>query len=165
MKNSLLTIVCLALCGCTAPRTYTQPGAVPGGISSEITSPNVITNSILDRLDIRVLIESVDGKSTATFWGFLTDSMPYAEAACVKPGRHYLGLRYDPRGLGGFQSHVLGRVWFDAEAGKNYFVRGGVVGDVVEFWMEDGETGRVVGGLAGGETPLDGNTNQPPAAH
>ena len=34
MKNSLLAIVCLALCGCTALRTYTQPGVVPGGITS-----------------------------------------------------------------------------------------------------------------------------------
>jgi hypothetical protein len=164
MTRSLLAIVCLALCGCTTPRTYTQPGAVHGGMSSEITVPAADTNAILHKFENRVFIMSIDDKSTATLWGFLTDNEPYAEIACVRPGRHHLNLKYksaDPT----FGFFAFGRVWFDAEAGKNYFVRDRIKGYTVEFWMEESETGKVVGGLPGGETPLDEQTNQPSAIH
>jgi hypothetical protein len=163
MKKSLVTMACLALCGCTTPRIYTEPGALEkGGGSAMITAESKNTNSFFHGFDYDLQIMSVDGKSTFSLWWLLRGSGPYAGAALVKPGRHHLRLKYsyeDP--LTAYEA--TGVVWFDAEAGKPYIASGRANGYSVFFRMEEGDTHKVVGGLPGGETPLNEQTNQPTA--
>ena len=76
----------------------------------------------------------------------MTDTAPYAEYAWVTPGRHYLDLHYTY-----MNSFAWGQVWFDAEAGKTYVIRKQITGYSVRFWVEEEETGKLAGGIPGGE--------------
>lgn len=92
-----------------------------------------------------------------TVEGLLTDKAPYAEMAYVKPGRHYLNLRYTYG-----PTFADGRVWFDAEAGKTYIIHRKATGYQIAFWMEELGTGKVVGGIPGGEPPSDKSSSKQP---
>lgn len=150
MTKLLFAALCLLLCGCATQRTYTQAG-VPHdpAASAMIVCESENTHKILNGLNQKVFIAKIDEKSTFTVKGALTDTAPYAEAAYVTPGRHYLDLQYSH-----LNSYAWGRVWFDAEAGGSYVVRRQISGYAVTFWVEDMETGQAVGGIPGGEPPL-----------
>ena len=146
--------------GCATPRTFTEQGASrEASQGAKITCESEHTHTILNGLNQKVFIAAIDGKSTYTIGGSLTDTEPYAEAAYVKPGRHYLDLKYRY-----FDSFASGKVWFDAEAGGSYIIRRKVKGYAIVFWVEDLGTGKVVGGIPGGEPSIDDqlNTKSPP---
>ncbi|MBA4147558.1 MAG: hypothetical protein H0X66_05545 [Verrucomicrobia bacterium] len=157
VSKLLLMALCLVLCGCATQRTYTQKGVpLDPSASAIIMCDSENTHKFLNGLNKKVFIARIDGKSTFTVKGALTDTDPYAEAAYVSPGRHYLDLKYSH-----YNSYAWGRVWFDAEAGGSYIVRRRISGYSVIFWVEDMETGKVVGGIPGGEPPLGDRPKAP----
>ena len=44
-----------------------------------------------------------------------------------------------------------GKIWIDCEAGKTYAIRRDIDGYKVRLWAEEEDTGKVVGGIPGGE--------------
>jgi hypothetical protein len=157
----LLAGVGLGLCGCASPRTYTQPGASgEHGRSAKVICESDHTHSILQGLNQKVFIAAIDGKTTSTLTGALTDTEPFAEIAYVTPGRHYLDLKYSH-----LNHFAWGKVWFDAEAGGNYIVRRKIEGYSVMLWVQDQQSGKPVGGIPGGEpstTPGVGTPSDSP---
>jgi hypothetical protein len=96
-------------------------------------------------LDRAVWITKIDAKAT------LKPSSLHLhppEEAWVESGRHYLEVRYTDHG-----GHADGKLWLDAEAGKTYIVRKKIEGYGVRFWIEEKESGKVVGGSARGGEP------------
>jgi hypothetical protein len=151
MTKYLFVLICLAVCGCTAPRTYVQAHASrQDGKAAKVACDSSHAHKVLNGLDQKVFIAAVDGKSTFTLGGALTDTAPYAESAYVTPGRHYLDLEYTY-----LNSFAWGKVWFDAEGGGSYMIRHKASGYELFFWVEDLATGKAVGGIPGGEPPSD----------
>jgi hypothetical protein len=62
------------------------------------------------------------------------------------PGRHIISVEFSLN-----NSSTTGRLWLDAEAGKSYIVRKRIEGYGVHFWIEETDTGRIVGGTEPGE--------------
>ena len=162
-------ILFLFLVGCESDGTTAgipKSPATPVGpaLLVKISCDSDHAHSMLMGLDHRVFIAAVDGKSTFTMAGMLSSPLPYIESAEVVPGRHYLDLRYAYTNL-----RASGKVWFDAESGHAYIVRKQTSGYDIKFWVEDVGTGKVVGGLPGGEplTEASGKTEpaKPPGAN
>ena len=151
----LIALICFALCGCASPRTFIQAGASKETNSAKITCDSETNHNVLIGLNSKVYIASIDEKSTATFAGFMTDAEPYAQVAYVTPGRHYLDLKFSQ-----MNSFAWGRVWLDAEAGKSYIIRKKAKNYAITFWVEEMDTGKIVGGIPGGE-PESGDTPTP----
>jgi hypothetical protein len=155
MRKVFLAIICIALAGCsTAPTIYTQPGATEKSV--KIACESESDHTILTGLNQKVFIAAIDGKSTHSIAGELVGRNQYAEAAYLKPGRHYLDIEYLH-----MNSFAYGHVWFDAEAGKAYVVRRKIKGYEVYFWIEELRTGKIVGGIPGGEPETNQSPNQP----
>jgi hypothetical protein len=137
MRFAILPLV-LALGACAAPvvQMYEGPTLAP-------------SQQVLVRVDQRgrtfaserVDIETVDEKRTlGTGEGILSASRG-AQAVYLLPGKHTLRLRY--RGPG---STATANLWFVAETGGSYLVKGAQTGEGVKIWIEDEKTGSPVGG-------------------
>ena len=116
------------------------------GRSAKIECDSEHSHGILIGLDQKVFIAAIDGKSSFTLSGLLTDTAAYSEIAYIKPGRHYVDIKYTHLG-----SFADGKVWFDAEAAGSYIIRQRIKGYGVLFWVEDQNTHKIVGGIPGGE--------------
>jgi hypothetical protein len=69
-----------------------------------------------------------------------------SNAQTLSPGMHIITVEASVNNM-----HAGGRLWLDAQAGKSYIVRKRTVGYGVHFWIEETDTGRVVGGEQSGE--------------
>ena len=147
MTKFIFALLSAVLCGCASPRTFVQPAAaVDRDKSALVTCESEHGHTVLQGLNQKVFIAAIDNKSTFTMNGFLTDTAPYAESAYVTPGRHYLTLQYNHMNV-----YARAIVWFDANAGESYLVRRRIEGYSVMFWVEEANTGKIVGGIPGGE--------------
>lgn len=152
MKFLLFSITCLTLYGCASPRIYTQEGlSLERDNPAKIACDSERNHKVLLGLNRKLYITAIDGESTLTWSSTFSDVRPYAEAAYLKPGRHYLDLVFTF-----LNSDAHGTVWFDAEAGGSYLVRWKMSGYGVSTWVEDLNTHKVIGGVPGTE-PSEGN--------
>jgi len=147
IKYILILAVLLCSLGCSTPPPYK---AYQGEenlsdlalIQCDLEHPRKLFGLIIERF----MIMKIDGKSTFSLARSLTADQEYAQQALVKSGRHYLDVKYALR-----RGYASGDLWFDAEAGKTYVVRKAVRRRGIIFWIEEKESGKVVGGIPGGE--------------
>jgi len=94
-----------------------------------------------------IWIMTIDGKTTLTDFDSFIGLLRFPEQVLAEPGRHTFEVRF-VRGTGSAE----GKLWLDAAAGKTYIVRKEIKGYNIRFWIEDKESGKVVGGnVRGGE--------------
>lgn len=70
--------------------------------------------------------------------------LDYVNEIWLLPGKHSVGLRYSRNA-----AHAQADLWFVAEAGKSYVGKYEQRGMRVRIWLEEADTGRRVGGVAG----------------
>ncbi|WP_457097786.1 hypothetical protein [Lysobacter sp. P5_B9] len=93
-------------------------------------------------LDRKVFITQLDGKSLYRM-GWTTE---YPEAMRIWPGTHSIGVRYLHSSMGGpVVNYANALLTLDAKAESKYIVRKLIVGGSIRFWIEDMDTGEVVG--------------------
>jgi hypothetical protein len=137
MKKHLAVVLCLSLCGCFTPWTYTQDGAQTQGEKAiKVICQSEHNHSVFNGLDHRLYILDIDGTQTPK-----ANELLYPESAYVAPGRHEVEIQSATS-----FSVATGRVWFVAEAGKSYMIHQTPQGNGVVFWTEELGTGKVVGG-------------------
>jgi hypothetical protein len=90
----------------------------------------------------RVIITRIDHEKVHGPRLFSFESNPQD----LSPGRHIISVEIQVT-----TSTATGRLWLDAEAGKSYIVRRHIEGYGVRFWIEETDTGRVVGGVEPGD--------------
>lgn len=146
MKYILISTVTPIVLGCaTVPPYKAYQGEKKPSELAVIQCDSEHTSNMFVALDERLYISKIDGKSTFNLMHALSANQEYPEQASVEPGRRYLELRYQGRGYAKMD------LWLDAEAGKIYIVRKKAGGGKVRLWIEEKETGKVVGGIRGGE--------------
>lgn len=146
-KFILIFTVVLSLLGCaTVPPYKAYQGEKKLSDLAIIQCDSEHAHKIFVALDERVYISKIDDKSTFNLMHALTANQEYPEQASVEHGRRYLEVRYQ-----GHSGYTKMDLWFDAEAGKTYIVRKAVEGRNIRFWIEEKESGKVVGGIRGGE--------------
>ena len=137
--RSLLIPSLLLLCVACQPPPFFQ--AYPGPLlAAEEHARIVVVPGSIPRF--RPSISCVDGKSTDPT-GITTH---YPPEAFVLPGRHYFTVLFA-------QPHFWteAALWIDAEAGRTYHVNWDLQAHGMRFWVVDGETRAVVGGIVGSE--------------
>ena len=149
MKYVLISTIILIVLGCASVPPYkAYQGEKKPSELAVIQCDSEHTSNVFVALDERLYISKIDGKSTFNFAHALTANQEYPEKAYVEPGRRYLEFRYQGRGYAKMD------LWLDAEAGKTYIVRKEAGGGKVRLWIEEKGTGKVVGGIRGGEPEL-----------
>ncbi|XLZ70585.1 hypothetical protein ABT364_01080 [Massilia sp. SR12] len=142
--NRLLLILVAAACltGCATDNFVSYEGpARPASEVAVIYGAATNDHKILKGLDDGIAIIAVDKKLTSVVWGG-----NFATKVTVLPGRHYFSLRWAHAGVS-----AQGKIWIDCEAGKTYVIQRKIVGYKVRLWAEEEGTGKVVGGIPGGE--------------
>ncbi|MFL6604790.1 MAG: hypothetical protein ACJ8R9_26125 [Steroidobacteraceae bacterium] len=126
----------------TAPQSKSDGAPVPAAVAT-ITGYTSSKRKLLGP-DQRVIITRVDHKKVRGTGLFSYKS----NTETLSPGRHTIGVQLQVSALS-----ANGRLWLDAEPGKAYIVRKRVEGYGVRFWIEEVDTGRVVGGMDSSSDP------------
>lgn len=103
-------------------------------------------HDLLGGLDQRLYISKIDNEGTFSFFYSIISNQMFPESAYVLPGRHYISINY--RNLNWYAN---GQLWLDAEKGETYIVRKAMKNYEIRFWIENERTGKLVGGIPGGE--------------
>jgi hypothetical protein len=111
--------------GHVAPRTFARITGYTG-VPGKLFSPKQ-----------RVLITHIDDTKVPGPRIFSGESNPQD----LLPGRHIITVAIDVENM-----HATGRLWLDAQEGKSYIVRKRIQGYGVRFWIEETDTGKMVGG-------------------
>lgn len=132
-------------------RAQTAEAAPVAGVGRNATIKGSATHKhkIYKSYDERLVITHLDGKSllkvTPAF--FFTGYAKYPEEISVAPGRHYIDVLYD----GGRTTFSNVGLWLDAEAQKTYQLRRKLSGYSIQVWIEEVDSGNIVGGIKGSE--------------
>jgi hypothetical protein len=115
--------------------------AAPRGASARITGYTSGQGKVFGPKQ-RVIITRIDHEKVHGPRLFSFESNPQD----LSPGRHIISVQIYLN-----TSSATGRLWLEAEAGKSYIVRKRIEGYGVYFWIEETDTGRVVGGVQPGD--------------
>lgn len=129
-------------------RSLAQTDApTPNENSATIIGESEHRHKINRHMDRRILITRLDEKSLLkSRLSLVFGIVNYPEQITVAPGRHYIDVQYTY-----FNTYSNQKLWLDAEAGKTYIVKKKITGYSVQFWIEEADTGKVIGGIPGGE--------------
>ena len=141
-RLTLLAVLSALIAGCA---TIAEPELPTSSVDSgraRISGDSETAHKFWKGLDQRVFITKLDGKSQFR----LSLTSDYPQTVIVVPGRHYLDVQYRL-----FNMFANGKLWLDAEAGKSYLIKKKQRQYAVSLWIEEADSGRVVGGVPGGE--------------
>ena len=87
-----------------------------------------------------VALHKIDGKEPSSTTWLVRHRSPLS----INPGKHNIELSYV---VGTSYGHM--KLWFVATPGNSYIVRGDSSGYSFKLWVEEEQTGKRVGGIAG----------------
>jgi hypothetical protein len=145
--RSAVLVWLFLLPGANVAEAAAQPsGTTAATAVATISGSTSGTHTILTGFNQRILITRIDHKTL--FLAMFLSGKP--NTVTLTPGRHRIRVNLEVTGL-----VAIGKLWLDAEAGKAYIVRGRSERQGVQFWIEEADTGSIVGGIDPGENSDD----------
>ena len=142
---AFIPLVVSLLVGCAAGPRQVYPGTrLSVDQEAKIsTDSEQAHGAVAPGFDRKIYLVSINGQRLTDTKAALGGQMnPYPTEAYVLPGRQELQVKYVY-----MNRFADGRLWFEAQAGKEYRVRYRIDGYAIVFWVEDLAQGTPVGGL------------------
>jgi hypothetical protein len=154
LSTLLLFAFALAPLACLAAKP--ERGPLQADATSAVLNTDAQHFKALGMTQVKgVTIVTLDGKDQ--HYGLI--HINYPTSIRLTPGRHRIRLGYEDNIWGAYTD-----LWLEAEAGKAYAGRAQVNPDrTVHLWIEEADTGRLVGGIDGGEAPSPAPSADAPA--